>query len=857
MRRFAWSLPDDWTQYRSRHWLMLLGIGVLLAHIVLFSTLPLSIRGAMNFFLLSLPGLLAAQLLFDDVRDLPTRAVLSLCMAIASQALLMLFQHVLIGPIRWWMVLLNADLLSLLLAWALFRKPMLNFPPTRGRWSWWRALGLSLVLGLASYFRLRYLGNAEFQGDEANVVLLAVDSVIGHEAILLLHRKGPVEILLVVGQLAVLNQINEWLARLPFALSGIGVVLGSYVLARRMLRSVVGEPAATVAGLVAGTILALDGYLLAFSRMVQYQNVVMLMTMGALWCGWRFYSSKAHAQRYLLIGALFAAVAGLSHYDGGFMALALVWLAFAGAWRHGWRWLRWLAGLLPAFGLLFGLLAVFYVPFMMHDNFQRTLSNLMKRTGQQGKGLELFNNLLFYEHLATFYNSRFQIYWLGAALALALLAWLWRYSRPRWLGVLLMGLFGLGCVMLVRAPERLQISESINVAIVLFGLPLLALCCMPRTPSALRVLLLWFSLPLISEAFLISDPKTHFYTMEGAAALLIGTGFAQGWAQLARMRLGWLRPALAAPALALLGLALPYQYIVYVRQVPEYLNVYPAARPELYRTRYGDKLPRNAGYFGFPHRAGWRVVGELYRQGVFQGTFESNEDYLITLWYIGRIPRCSDTPDYYFLARTPMDSSRVPYEHIQQNYHLFGTVMVDGQPQLDIYSRLPVEQAQTFNSSDYIDVFDERRVINLPEEFLSFELVAEQVEPVEVVEGARLTESKVRTIDMVAGQYTTLTMQWEADQALPPDSRVYVDLVNQEGEVVNQIPSMCLNTPPSDWWAYASTTTTFSVVADPSIPPGEYTLRASVRTPDTPPTLQQNQGVTVARLKVEPFRAAH
>src|SRR5690606_29638526 len=107
-------------------------------------------------------------------------------------------------------------------------------------------------------------------------------------------------------------------------------------------------------------------------------------------------------------------------------------------------------------------------------------------------------------------------------------------SRPGWLGALFMGLFGLGCVLLVLAPERLQISETVNVAIVVFGLPLLALCCMPGTPAGLRVLLLWFSLPLISEAFLISDPKTHFYTMEAAAALLIGAGFGQAWALLAR-----------------------------------------------------------------------------------------------------------------------------------------------------------------------------------------------------------------------------------------------------------------------------------------------------------------------------------
>ncbi len=126
------------------------------------------------------------------------------------------------------------------------------------------------------------------------MVLLAVDAVIGHEQILLLHRKGPVEVLLQIGPLAVLGQINEWVGRLPFATAGMGVVLGAFVLARRMLRSVVGARGSVVAGLIAATILALDGFLIAYSRMVQYQNVVVLMMLGAIWCGWRFYAGAAH-----------------------------------------------------------------------------------------------------------------------------------------------------------------------------------------------------------------------------------------------------------------------------------------------------------------------------------------------------------------------------------------------------------------------------------------------------------------------------------------------------------------------------------------------------------------------------------
>src|SRR3712207_8326731 len=56
------------------------------------------------------------------------------------------------------------------------------------------------------------------------------------EGILLLHRKGPTEVLLPAGPLVLLEQTNELVARLPFAFAGMGIVLGAYLLARSLFR---------------------------------------------------------------------------------------------------------------------------------------------------------------------------------------------------------------------------------------------------------------------------------------------------------------------------------------------------------------------------------------------------------------------------------------------------------------------------------------------------------------------------------------------------------------------------------------------------------------------------------------------
>jgi 4-amino-4-deoxy-L-arabinose transferase-like glycosyltransferase len=800
----------------------LLGL-VLLAHLALVAPLNIAWRGAAALLLLGLPGFLAALLLFPEERDLPDRAFLGLCGAITLDALLLLVLHILPGPLPRWLVLGPFDTLSLLFGWLLVRqaardtsarpRPLRHFLP------------LLLVLLLSAGLRLPFLGGAELQGDEASVVLLGVDAVIGHEEILLLHRKGPVEVLLPTGVLAILGGIDEWAARLPFALAGLGVILGAYVVGRRLFGGALGM----LAGLAAALILALDGFLIAYSRMVQYQNVVVLMMLGAVWCGWRFYTGAEQPRRYLICGAVLAAVAGLAHYDGWAVLPALAWLALAGARRRGWNAAQWLAGLGAPLAVFAGLLASFYIPFVRHEHFQTTLRNLMKRTGQRVNIVELFNNLPFYEKVATFYNTTYQIHWLGAALALAMLVWLWRYGRPRLLGVGLAGLLLIGCALLLWAPERFVLVGG-NWAILAFGLPLAGLLLSPATPPPLRALLIWFAAPFMAESFLIDDPKTHFYTMDAAAALLIGAAIAQLAVWLRARRLRWAWAPLALAGAALVGLAVPYLYLVFIRQSPEYRIIFPAARPDIYRASYGDTLPRDAGYFGFPHRAGWKVIGQLYRDGTLQGDFESNEDYLITLWYLGRQPRCGQAPAYYFLSSAPIDLVKLPVEQIKQTYHLLGTTRLDGAGQIEIYSRAPVAGSpRTFELRDYAPLFDERQVIDLAVRPLLFELAPLPGASGRWQNGATLERADMRSVQMVAGQSTTLTLNWRADAPLDAADQAVVALVDEQGRTVADVVRLCQSGSPAEWRPDRSSTTSFTIAADATIPPGRYTLQVGIR----------------------------
>ena len=65
------------------------------------------------------------------------------------------------------------------------------------------------------------------------------------------------------------GHLTEYAAHLPFALASWTGVLAVYTVGRRWF--------GPVAGWWAGAMVAVDGYLMAFGRMLQYQSIVFLM----------------------------------------------------------------------------------------------------------------------------------------------------------------------------------------------------------------------------------------------------------------------------------------------------------------------------------------------------------------------------------------------------------------------------------------------------------------------------------------------------------------------------------------------------------------------------------------------------
>ena len=122
------------------------------------------------------------------------------------------------------------------------------------------------LLVAGAIFRFVGLGYSDYQGDEARAALRAAAVLQGYEDVLMLHKKGPTEILLPTLIYTLTGHLTEATARLPFAIANFLGLFATFALGARLFNP--------LAGWVAAIFLALDGYFIGFAHIVQYQSVV-------------------------------------------------------------------------------------------------------------------------------------------------------------------------------------------------------------------------------------------------------------------------------------------------------------------------------------------------------------------------------------------------------------------------------------------------------------------------------------------------------------------------------------------------------------------------------------------------------
>ncbi len=280
-----------------------------------------------------IPGWLIARLLFSRPRSTalpvapPENALLALGLGFCAVMVLGMVLTIislagLARPILSWHITLAANALTLaLLGVAVKSGARLEMPLA---WPSWPVLSIA---GLAGFLRLSDLGWSEFQGDEARILLRAMAAIQGVPDALLAHRKVPGEILVTLPFFGQLGAITELTGRLPFALSAVAAVVTFYMLARELFDWRV--------ALVAGLLLAVNGYSVAFGRILQYDSLAFLLGLLGLMCCIRFGRGEQPVVSLALAGSTLLCSAGLIALGAMFFVLPVIssWVPDSLPWK--------------------------------------------------------------------------------------------------------------------------------------------------------------------------------------------------------------------------------------------------------------------------------------------------------------------------------------------------------------------------------------------------------------------------------------------------------------------------------------------------------------------------------------------
>jgi hypothetical protein len=304
--------------------------------LILWGPSRLSIFAAGFVLVCLLPGYLLTRVILPQDGSLKRleRVVLTIGLGYAALILGTLMLHYLPGPLTRASILAFYDGFILLLAGALLWRRRNNTAPKIDSPLTYHGLLLLAVLLVAAFLRFGNLGYSEFQGDESRAMLMAAGVVRGQEEILFLHKKGPAEILIPAVFYALDGTINELVARFPFALANVTAIATMYLLIRRLF------PRQALAAPIAAGLLAVDGYLTAFGRLVQYQSVVFLTIALAAWsaCVWR----RGKHPALIVLAVVFLAVGALAHYEALLAAPFVAWMFWDRGRRERWPVRRWL-----------------------------------------------------------------------------------------------------------------------------------------------------------------------------------------------------------------------------------------------------------------------------------------------------------------------------------------------------------------------------------------------------------------------------------------------------------------------------------------------------------------------------------
>ncbi len=764
---------------------------------ILLTEEPAARYPAAAFILFLLPGWSLLAAFFPKFNPFPERLIVAVGISLALTTLVTLYITLLPGPnstTQLLAVYFSFIVILQLMSWRHQDLPPLLWPSLR------RSVELLFLLGLVLLLRLPMLGYAEFHEDEVEVTALAVRALQGEDFALFLHRKGPVQTLLPMAGWLLGWQITEGWARFPFALASICTTLLGYLMARRL-----GGP---VAGIVTGVLLAINGYNIAFGRMVQYQAIVLFLGLLALFCTWQ--AQRRAVYRWFGLSALLLAITLLAHFDS-LLYVPVILFMMAITWKHpaARRWI--IFSLLLLLAILLG----FYVPYVRDPQFVHTLSYL--RDSRVGSGL-LYNNLDTLQKLDASYSSRFYLPLL-TILTLAFIINLARRRRSAWLWLISI----LIAIALTISRAKLWQVSDVNLAvipwIILGGWGWFQL---RQADWRLQSVWLWWLLPLGGYLFLVDDPRTHLYVAYTGWAIVAGLGAAIIWQHLPQTTGTWLKAGAAAAFFVVCGLCLIYLQLVFFQTERAFRELYNDRQNRSFKWVYRN-LPEPRNYFGYPKQVGWKGVGVLYQQGIISGDFRSygEEEFSVPIWYTFQTARSCYTDPALYLVTVPMEEleSGAPAKLLEHYGHV-GNIMVEDIPSIHLVQKdKELEYPKNYSLTELIPLFDDQATLE------NFTANAQPAQPVNAHFGQTIDFSGFTLSDtsLTPNQTLNIELYWQARQNITANYRAFLHL--EQGRIWGQHDDdPACRLPTSVWRAGQTLQGQFRITVAPETPPGAYRL---------------------------------
>jgi len=444
-----------------------------------------------------------------------------------------------------------------------------------------------IVSVIAFSLRIINLGYSDYQGDEIKSFFILAENQ-GLAEFLLNQRKGPGQfiITLLVKQFNH-NYSNEFLTRILFALAGFLAVVFFF----KFVENTFNKKVAFYSSLFFAT----NGFLVALSRISQYQSFVILFMMMSIYMAERSIKDERYKKKGIFLSFLFWAFSILFHYDGVFIAPVIFYFVFLWSKKYVKEFNRndpFFKHFLTTILLSASLLAIFYVPFILNLS-QNTLSYWGGRISG-----EVSAKLSSSKYLFTVYQPIYAIHF---------------YTF-----LFLVGIIYIFVPIIKKYFSNIKYTKLIpqytfNKALTIF-------------------VLIWFLSPLIFLEGLIYIPGTHIYGYLVPMFIFLALGIVFIEKILEKFKKYFLPSVISYTGLFFLFLFLFLQsHAIFV----DHSREYPWESENFLIWEFPSPTPIfHLSMFGFPYYRNWEGIGNVVMASDNNGYYSTNERKSIARFFV-------------------------------------------------------------------------------------------------------------------------------------------------------------------------------------------------------------------------------